>query len=122
MKNQIIAAIAVCTLALSSCSYGRYLGHTANVNVNQTQVVLSNANFKVVKQVSKVVIFEQKYNFKSSQLKESAYAALLKEAKLEGAQTLINVTFEEVQRVSGSTVPKTQSAVLVQGIVIEFTK
>ena len=90
--------------------------------MNQTQVVLSNANFKVVKQVQKIVIFEQKYNFSKMQLKESAYAALVREANLQGSQAIINVTFEEVQRVSGAMVPKTQSAVLVQGTVIEFTK
>lgn len=122
MKKLIIATLAVCAFVLSSCSYGRYLGHSENVNVNQTQVVLSNANFKVVKQVSTIVVFEQQYNFKKSQLKESAYAALLREAKLQGSQALINVTFEEVQRVSGAMAPKTQSAVLVQGTIIEFTK
>ena len=122
MKKLIIATFVVCAFVLSSCSSGRYLGHSENVNVNQTQVVLSNANFKVVKQVSTIVIFEQKYNFKKNQLKESAYAALLREAKLQSSQALINVTFEEVQRVSGAMVPKTQSAVLVQGTIIEFTK
>ncbi len=122
MKKLLIAAVAVCAVLLSSCSTGRYLGHTSNVNMNQTQVVLSNANFKVVKQVQKIVIFEQKYNFSKMQLKESAYAALVREANLQGSQAIINVTFEEVQRVSGAMVPKTQSAVLVQGTVIEFTK
>lgn len=122
MKKLMIALLAVVALAMASCSSGRYLGHSDNVNINQTQVVLSQNNFKVVKQVSKVVIFEQRYNFKKGQLKESAYAALLKEAKLEGSQTIVNVTFEEVQRLSGILIPKTQSAILVQGTVIEFTK
>ena len=122
MKKLLIATVAVCAVLLSSCSSGRYLGHSDNVNINQTQVVLSEANFKVVKQVSKVVIFEQKYNFSKSQLKESAYAELVKEAKLTGAQAIINVTFEEVQRISGLGTRKIQSAVLVQGTVIEFTK
>ena len=122
MKKLLIAAVAVCAFLLSSCSSGCYLGHTSNVNMNQTQVVLSEANFTVVKQVEKIVVFEQKYNFSKSQLKESAYAALVREAKLQGSQAIINVTFEEVQRVSGAIVPKTQSAVLVQGTVIEFTK
>ena len=122
MKKLLIAAVAVCAVLLTSCSSGRYLGHSDNVNINQTQVVLSEANFQVVKQVSKVVVFEQKYNFSKTQLKESAYAALVKEANLKGAQAIINVTFEEVQRISGLGTRKIQSAVLVQGTVIEFTK
>jgi len=110
-------------MVLTSCSSGRYLGHSENVNVNQTQVVLSHNNFKVVKEVSAVVIFEERYIFKREYLKQSAYGELVKEAHLKGSQALINVTFEEVQRLKeGVGKPKTQSAILARGIVIEFTK
>ena len=123
MKKIIFATFAVCAMVLTSCSSGRYLGHSENVNVNQTQVVLSHNNFKVVKEVSAVVIFEERYIFKREYLKQSAYGELVKEAHLKGSQALINVTFEEVQRLKdGIGKPKTQSAILARGIVIEFTK
>jgi len=123
MKKIIFATFAVCAMVLTSCSSGRYLGHSENVNVNQTQVVLSHNNFKVVKEVSAVVIFEERYIFKREYLKQSAYGELVKEAHLKGSQALINVTFEEVQRLKeGVGKPKTQSAILARGIVIEFTK
>ena len=124
MKKFFILACVVCAVLLTSCSSGRYLGHSENVNVNQTQVVLSHNNFKVVKEVSVSVMFEQKNFFKASYLKQTAYGELVKEANLKGSQALINVTFEEVKREKETALGKTkfQSAVLARGIVIEFTK
>ena len=65
--------------------------------------------------------------FNASQMKESAYAALVKEAKLTGAQTIINVTMEQVQRQERNFVryvfglaPKYEQAITVFGTVIEF--
>lgn len=61
--------------------------------------------------------------FDPEQLKQSAYAALLREADLKGAQTIINVTMEQVERVSSfRLVQQTESAILVTGTVIEFIK
>ena len=124
MKKFFILACVVCAVLFTSCSTGRYLGHSENVNVNQTQVVLSHNNFKVVKEVSVSVMFEQKNFFKASYLKQTAYGELVKEANLKGSQALINVTFEEVKREKETALGKTkfQSAVLARGIVIEFTK
>lgn len=86
--------------------------------------MLSHNNFKVVKEVSVSVMFEQKNFFKASYLKQTAYGELVKEAKLKGSQALINVTFEEVKREKEGAFGKNkfQSAVLARGIVIEFTK
>ena len=47
---------------------------------------------------------------------------MIKEAKLTGSQVLINVTMEQVQRVSGVVVAKEDNAILVTGTVIEFLK
>ncbi len=107
---------------MASCSTGRYLNNSQNVNLNQTQVVLSQANFKVVKQISTTYVYKSSMKFSADQLKESAYAALVKEAKLTGFQTIVNITMEQVDRASGFWVPKYQQAVLVSGTVIEFTK
>ncbi|MCI5681785.1 MAG: hypothetical protein MR293_07450 [Bacteroidales bacterium] len=94
--------VAVAAISMASCSTGYYLSNSQNVNLSQTQVVLSQANFQVVKQVKVTYVYKNLHSmrFNASQMKESAYAALVKEAKLTGAQTLINVTMEQVQRKS----------------------
>ncbi len=118
MKKLSIVLTIFAGLFLASCSTGRYIDKSSNVHLNQTQVVLSEANFKVVKQVSTQVVFTQTLRFKAEQLKQSAYAALLKEANLTGSQTIINVTMEQVKRESR----KTEHAIIVSGTVIEFIK
>lgn len=116
------------TIGMASCSTGRYVNNSQNVNLSQTQVVLSQANFQVVKQVSVTYVYTNKntIRFDANQMKESAYAALVKKAKLTGAQVLINVTMEEIQRASHNAftavlfAPKYEQAILVSGTVIEF--
>ena len=124
MKKLIYVAVAFVALGMASCSTGNYVTSSFNLNQNQTQVVLSEANFKVVKQVSTSVVYKQGLKFDAEQLKQSAYAALLKEAKLTGSQTLINVTSEQVRRekLNMFGFPKYENAILVSGTVIEFTK
>ncbi len=120
-KLSFILTIIIIGLVLSGCSYGRYTNLSQNLNLNQTQIVLSEANFKVVKRVSKSIIYKQSaIRFDSDQLYQSAYAELLKEAKLTGSQVLINVTVEIVERVSGFWISKSDCAIIVSGIVIEF--
>ncbi|MGM9837419.1 MAG: DUF6567 family protein [Paludibacteraceae bacterium] len=124
MKKFIYVAIAVIAIGMASCSTGNYITSSYNLNQNQTQVVLSEANFKVVKSVSTSVVYKQKLKFDAQQLKQSAYAALVKEAKLTGSQTIINVTMEQVRRESRNLLGfrKYENAILVSGTVIEFTK
>lgn len=121
--------VAVAAISMASCSTGYYLSNSQNVNLSQTQVVLSQANFQVVKQVKVTFVYKNLHSmrFNASQMKESAYAALVKEAKLTGAQTLINVTMEQVQRKSQNFwtyvlgfPPKYEQAITVSGTVIEF--
>ncbi len=123
-KLSFLIALGV-GLFMASCSTGRYVTNSQNLNLNQTQVVLSEANFKVVKNVSTSVVYKKNLRFDAEQLKQSAYAALVKEAKLTGSQTLINVTMEQVKRERlpfflGIT--KEENAIIVSGTVIEFTK
>ena len=116
--------VAVAAISMASCSTGYYLSNSQNVNLSQTQVVLSQANFQVVKQVKVTYVYKNLHTmrFNASQMKESAYAALVKEAKLTGAQTLINVTMEQVQRKTQGLLlpPKYEQAITVSGTVIEF--
>lgn len=127
MKRKFtLAVIALAMIILSSCaSTGKYYSKATNTFETQTQVVLSEANFRVVKNVSTVVTYTQKNKFSNTQLFQSAYNALREEAGLSGAQTLINITIEEIDYSKyGFTgkLKKSQQAVLVSGTVIEFTK
>lgn len=121
--------VAVAAISMASCSTGYYLSNSQNVNLSQTQVVLSQANFQVVKQVKVTYVYKNLHSmrFNASQLQASAYAALVEKAKLTGAQTLINVTMEQVQRKSQNFwtyvlgfPPKYEQAITVSGTVIEF--
>lgn len=128
-KNLLFVIGAIVTMCMASCSTGRYLNNSQNVNLTQTQVVLSQANFQVVKQVKVTFVYKNLHSmrFNASQLQASAYAALVEEAKLTGAQALINVTMEQVQRQEHNFVscvfrlsPKYEQAITVSGTVIEF--
>lgn len=121
MKNRLMYLLfAFCMVG---CSTGRYMNNSQNLNLNQTQVVLSQANFRVVKQVSATYIYKGRMGkFNANQLKESAYAALVKEANLTGTQTIVNVTMEMLEREGGYFFKTYQQSVLVSGTVIEFTK
>ena len=118
--------VAVAAISMASCSTGYYLGNSQNVNLSQTQVVLSQANFQVVKQVNVTYVYKnlhKKGSINTAQIKEGAYAALVREAKLTGAQTIINVTMEQVERKKVNLFrlfPKYEQAILVSGTVIEF--
>lgn len=118
-KISIVAVIIVAAVAFTSCaSSGKYFSNAVNVNETQTQVVLSQANYKVVKDVSTVVQFTQKFKFNSKQLYQSAYNALREEAALKGSQALINVTLEEVNQAKytlNGTIRSTKQAILVSG-------
>lgn len=124
-KFSFVIALGV-GLLMASCSTGRYVTNSHNLNLNQTQVVLSEANFKVVKHVQTSVVYKKNLKFSAEQLKQSAYAQLVKEADLKGSQTIVNVTMEPIERAKlpflGLGIKKHEGAVVVSGTVIEFTK
>ena len=128
-KHLILLLTATIAIGMVSCSTGRYVNNSLNFNTNQTQVVLSKANFQVVKHVKVNYVYKNLHSmrFNANQLKESAYAALVKEANLTGAQTIINVTMEQIQRESQNFwtfvfgfPKKYEQAILVSSTVIEF--
>lgn len=124
MKTSLLhTLLAVVVICMAGCSTGQYLNNSQNVNLNQTQVVLSQANFRVVKHVSTTYVYKGSMKkFNANQLKESAYAALVREADLTGSQTIVNVTMETLEREGGYFFKVFQQSVLVSGTVIEFTK
>lgn len=124
MKKLIIASIV--TLMLSSCAVGTYMPGALNNYGTQTQVVLSGANFRIVRDVE-VVIEVDNSNLKRQDVERSAYGELLRQYKLTGSQAFINVSIEEVRRESAGFfralfvgVPKVKQYVAARATIIEF--
>ena len=124
MKKLIIASIV--TLMLSSCAVGTYMPGALNNYGTQTQVVLSGANFRIVRDVE-VVIEVDNSNLKRQDVERSAYGELLRQYKLTGSQAFINVSIEEVRHESAGFfralfvgVPKVKQYVAARATIIEF--
>ena len=111
----------------SSCATGYYAPHNINQFGTQTQVILSEANFRIVRHLE-VVIDINNSNLKRADVEKSAYAELVRRANLTGSQALINVVIEEVRRdklhvfltlFSGVRVSKITQHVAARGTIIE---
>ena len=83
-------------IVATSCK-GIYIPYATNHFGAQSQVVLNQANFRVVRNVEVVVDFDNT-NMRRAEAEKSAYGELLREAQLTGSQVLINVVIEEVLR------------------------
>jgi hypothetical protein len=112
----------------SSCATGYYAPHNINQFGTQTQVILSEANFRIVRHLE-VVIDINNSNLKRADVEKSAYAELVRRANLTGSQALINVVIEEVRRdklyvfltlFSGVRASKITQHVAARGTIIEF--
>ena len=110
----------------SSCATGYYAPHNVNQFGTQTQVVLSEANFRIVRHLE-VVIDINNTNLKRADVEKSAYAELVRRADLTGSQALINVVVEEVRRESSNIFrilfgvrTKITQHVAARGTIIEF--
>lgn len=112
----------------SSCATGYYAPNNINQFGTQTQVVLSEANFRIVRHLE-VVIDINNSNLKRADVEKSAYAELVRRANLTGSQALINVVIEEVRRdklyvfltlFSGVRTSKITQHVAARGTIIEF--
>ena len=124
MKKLIIASIV--TLMLSSCAVGTYMPSALNNYGTQTQVVLSGANYRIVRDVEAVIEVDNS-NLKRKDVERSAYGELLRQYKLTGSQAFINVSIEEVRRESAGFfralfvgVPKVKQYVAARATIIEF--
>lgn len=90
--SRIIVAIAAILLFVS-CGVSQNL--TFNTNVNQTNVVLSQKNFHIVKTVQAEVsatYFFGLGGISKKSLQNNAVAELTKKANLRGSQALVNIT------------------------------
>ena len=122
MKSIKSIVIAICTaLLVTSCGLSSNM--TSNANLNQTNVVLTKNNFKVVKSVEAETA--QTYVFgiggiSKNALKANAIADLTKNAGLTGSQALVNITVREsVATIFGIY---TKYIINAEGTVVEFTE
>ena len=89
----VIAVAAV--IMFASCGVSSHI--TANANLNQTNVVLSQKNFHIVKTVEAEVSATYIFGiggFSQKALKDNAVAKLTENAGLTGSQALVNITFK----------------------------
>ncbi len=124
--KKVLYLMLVIVLA-SSCATGYYAPRNVNQFGTQTQVVLSEANFRIVRNLE-VVIDVNNTDLRRADVEKSAYAELLRAANLTGTQALINVVIEEVRRESpyffpmlfGVRTSKVVQHVAARGTIIEF--
>lgn len=119
--KKIIAKLAMVVSAivlLSSCGISQSL--TSNTNLQQTNVVLSQKNFHVVKNVEADVTAKYWFGIggiNKSALEQNAVAELTKKANLTGSQALVNVTVKS----SGKLILFfSEITYYAEGTVIEF--
>lgn len=121
-RSFILFALVFVALMNTSCAAGIYLPNNVNVFGAQTSVSLDKANFQVVRDVEAVVEVNNS-NLKRTDVEKSAYAELLRNARLTGSQVLTNVVIEEVRRVKYkffAIFPQYKQYVAARGTVIEF--
>lgn len=96
----LLLTMVVAVVALSGCAVSS--NPTKNINLVQTNVVLQEDNFRIVKNVSAEVT--ETYVFGIGGLsraaaRENAVALLTESANLSGSQALINVTVKSNTKV-----------------------
>ena len=124
MKKYYFFALAIIAILLSSCEVGRYVPRSINVFGAQTQVVLSQANFRIVRDVELVVEVNNDH-IKRSEAEKSAFAELMRKYPLVGSQVYINVVMEEVRREENTAnggLSNLKQYIFVRATIIEFIK
>lgn len=120
MKKYLLMSAVALGLLVTSCGFSREA--TSNVNQIQTQVVLNQKNYKIVKNVSGES--SQIYvlgigGISNKALSESAMSEMIKNADLKESQAIINAN---VQFKSSFYLLFGQRKAIANGTVIEFTK
>ena len=122
MKNLFAKLLVVISAALLLTSCGISQDLTTNANLNQTNVVLSQNNYHVVKTVEASATAKYWFGIgglSKKSLQQNAVAELTKKAELSGSQALVNVTVKSSAKVLLIFGEVTYYA---QGTVIEFDK
>ena len=121
MKKLLILALALGSLMLTGCA--AHLLSVSNNNLNQTETVLTQKNFKVVGQVegeATATYILGIGGLSKKAIRANAIAEMYKAANLKGSQTIINTT---VKQTVGGVVPFwVKETYTATGTIIEFTE
>ena len=121
MKKILLASVvAACVLGLSSCGISQNL--TSNQNQNQTSVVLSQNNYRIIGTASGEVTGRYIFglgNIRKQALRANAIDEMTKNAKLSGSQAIVNTTVK--QSVKMITPIYVEVTVTATGNIVEFT-
>ena len=115
---KVVIAVVAASLLVASC--GLSTNYTQNLNLNQTEVVLSKANFHIVKQVSGQASATYWFGIggiSQKALQGNAVAEMIKNANLTGSQAIINVTFKRSDK---AIVIVDNTTWYAEGTVIQF--
>ena len=119
MKHLSLLVTSVLLLLFASgCGVSSYM--TQNQNQNQTNVVLSDNNYKVVKTVEATITNSYVFGIgglSKKALMSNAVSELTKKANLTGSQALVNVTVQVQNKIIRVWNRKT---VVAHGTVVEF--
>lgn len=133
MKNYQYFALCLIAFIFGSCSWGvqtrtvgTYVPHALNVLGSQTTVVLSQANYRVLRNVE-VVVEINNTNLRKTDVEKSAFAALTRKYPLSGSQAYINLVTEEVCRdevaaTNPSILYDKKQYIAIRATIIEFLK
>lgn len=123
MKKVNYFFVLLCVACVfGSCAVGSYVPSTLNVGGISTQVVLSQANYRIVRNVEAVIDINND-NLRRADVEKSAFAELMRRYPLTGSQAYINVVLEEVRREKfgmGGGLQKRYQHVAIRATIIEF--
>lgn len=120
MKRILWAAVIATASLMTSCSISQHL--TTNCHVTQTNVELSKNNFRIVNAVQGSATVTRILGIgglSKKAIQANAYAEMVQNAHLSGAQALTNITTEI--KLYGAPPFYWKTVVTVHGQVIEFT-
>ncbi len=120
-KLFLMSALVAGTLTFSSCGVSNNL--TDNRNLNETSVVLSQNNYKIVGQTTGEVTGRYIIgigNFSKKALRNNAIDQMMKNANLHGSQALTNVTVRSSRRII--TPLYVEVTMTATANIVEFTK
>lgn len=123
-KYLYLAVLVIGIILLPSCEVGRYVPRSINMFGAQTQVVLSQANFRVVRDIELVVEINNSH-MNRAEAEKSAFVELMRKYPLVGSQAYTNVVIEEVRRESNTatgSMTDLKQYISARATIIEFLK
>ena len=116
-KKSIYFVMAVCAACLLTSCKGMYVPYSSNVLRSSTEVLLSQPNFRVVRN-AEVVVEINNSRLRRADVEKSAFAELMRQYPLTGSQTYTHVVFEEIRREGRHA----KQYIAVRAVIIEFVQ